>query len=72
MKYIRYYKKYILILVIFLVNLSLCFNRSLWADEAWTALLMQNDFKDMMGIIANDVHPPLYFIILKIFTIFFW
>ena len=71
MKYIRYYKKYILILVIFLVNLSLCFNRSLWADEAWTALLMQNDFKDMMGIIANDVHPPLYFIILKIFTIFF-
>lgn len=38
---------------------------SLWHDEAFSALLIQYDFKEMMYRIGLDVHPPFYYIILK-------
>lgn len=37
----------------------------LWHDEAFSVLLIKYDFREMMYRIGLDVHPPLYYIILK-------
>ena len=51
----------ILVIFISIFLILLCFNRSLWGDEAWTAIIMKYDFKEMIREIGQDVHPPLYF-----------
>ena len=38
---------------------------SLWHDESFSALLVKYDFGEMIERIKMDVHPPLYYIILK-------
>ena len=48
----------ILIIFISIFLILLCFNRSLWGDEAWTAIIMKYDFKEMIREIGQDVHPP--------------
>ena len=51
------------------VGISLALNRSLWLDESlsmrWSAL----PFFEMMERLIRDVHPPLFYIILKGFLI---
>lgn len=39
--------------------------RSLWFDEAFSWRLIQFPFEEMIARDASDVHPPLYYIILK-------
>jgi len=41
---------------------------ALWHDEAFSALYMRYPFKEMMYRIGLDVHPPLYYWILKAWT----
>lgn len=50
--------------------ISLCFNVNIWTDEAFTIDLLNNhnSFKSIMEYTATDVHPPLYYWILKCFT----
>ncbi len=38
---------------------------ALWHDEAFSALLIKYNFKEMMYRIGLDVHPPFYYIILR-------
>jgi len=38
---------------------------SLWHDESFSALLIKYDFNEMIARIKMDVHPPLYYILLK-------
>lgn len=38
---------------------------SLWHDESFSALLIQYDLKEMIYRITLDVHPPLYYLLLK-------
>ena len=38
---------------------------ALWHDEAFSALLTRYNFKEMMYRIGLDVHPPLYYILLR-------
>ncbi|MCP6726704.1 MAG: glycosyltransferase family 39 protein [Patescibacteria group bacterium] len=38
---------------------------ALWHDEAFSALLIQQEFSEMMERIGQDVHPPLYYILLR-------
>lgn len=38
---------------------------ALWHDEAFSALLVQYDTKEMLYRIGLDVHPPLYYLLLK-------
>lgn len=38
-------------------------NISFWADERFTIHLVQNSIKDIIIGTANDVHPPLYYLI---------
>ena len=69
-------KKAILFLVLALVivvALELCNLTaiSLWHDEAFSALLIKYDFKEMMHRISLDVHPPFYYIVLRSWNLFF-
>lgn len=40
-------------------------------DEAYTMAMIQHSFSDIWNITADDVHPPLYYFMLKSFTIIF-
>lgn len=45
---------------------GLCFNDSVWADEAYTMLLVQKPWPEAWKLLISDVHPPLYYIIVKL------
>lgn len=60
----------LLILGFAFVYLSLCFNNNIWTDEAFTIDLLKNSesYMDAVWFTAGDVHPPLYYLILKPFA----
>lgn len=60
-----------LALLFFLCYLSLCFNNNIWTDEAFTIELLHSDFAGILKGTASDVHPPLYYLIAKCFTLAF-
>lgn len=41
---------------------------SLWFDEAFSAQIIQQSFQDIIRFTAADVHPPLYYFVLKAWT----
>ncbi|MEI7891267.1 MAG: glycosyltransferase family 39 protein [bacterium] len=45
--------------------------RDFWYDEAFTGIAVKENFHDMIVMIVNDVHPPLYYLVLKLFSGFF-
>lgn len=45
--------------------------RSLWFDEAFSWRLIQFPFSEMIARDATDVHPPLYYILLKLWSVVF-
>lgn len=45
--------------------------RSLWFDEAFSWRLIQFPFSEMIARDATDVHPPLYYILLKLWSVIF-
>jgi mannosyltransferase len=40
-------------------------DRSIWFDEAWSWRLAQFPLPEMLTRIGHDVHPPLYYLLLK-------
>jgi mannosyltransferase len=44
---------------------------SIWFDEAFGAYIIRFDFLDIARYTANDVHPPLYYWLLKLWTMLF-
>lgn len=48
--------------------ICLAFNNAVWYDEAYTMAMIKHDFGEICRITAQDVHPPLYYILLKAFT----
>lgn len=44
---------------------------SLWHDEAFSGLLIRYNFGEMIYRIGLDVHPPFYYILLKIWSFLF-
>lgn len=44
---------------------------SLWHDEAFSALLIRYPYGEMINRIILDVHPPFYYIMLRIWDLFF-
>ena len=45
-----------------------CFYTAFWYDEAYTINLVRHSFAHLWHITANDVHPPLYYVLLKGYT----
>ena len=48
-----------------------CFQNSLWYDESYTVGLMCHSLLDSIKWAVYDVHPHLYYVMLKIFTMIF-
>ncbi|GEM_PF-672627 len=40
--------------------------RGFWGDEAWTSLISQLPYKDMLKTTAADFHPPAYYSIIEL------
>lgn len=61
------------ILFIFLSILfsSFIINRDFWYDESFSGGLLFFSFKDYITAILNDVHPPLYYFLLKVWSLGF-
>lgn len=59
------------IILIALLFISLCFNDSMWGDEAYSMLMIEHGFLGIAETTALDVHPPLYYYIAKIFAMIF-
>jgi len=48
---------------------SLLFNKNVWTDEAYTIeLIRENNFWGIIKNTANDVHPPFYYLLVKVFA----
>lgn len=52
------------------VQLIFCFGRGIWVDEAFTLAMIRHNYVDMVNLTAADVHPPLYYILLKAWSDF--
>lgn len=60
---------YILVLLAGLIYLLIgSFHGAVWFDEAYTVGLVRHDIFKMINISVSDVHPPLYYIILKLYS----
>lgn len=51
-----------------LVNLARTGLDDLWLDEVFTVRIIGQSIKDMLIMTAKDVHPPLYYFIVRIIT----
>lgn len=67
-----FFKKYSENIVAILIALSYFFiallyslRNSLWHDESYTYLMIQSSFSKIIYYTSLDVHPPLYYLILK-------
>ena len=75
--FIRAHKRIICIMapVIFgLLYMVLCMvqlRQSIWFDESYSAYLTHFDYPKMWDLTAQDVHPPLYYFVLKTWAHFF-
>ena len=47
------------------------YNETFWYDEAYSIGLVKMSFKEIWDMTAFDVHPPLYYFILKVFASIF-
>jgi uncharacterized membrane protein len=59
-----------LLIILLTIFLSLfIINRDFWYDESFSGGLLFFSFKDYINAILNDVHPPLYYFLLKIWSL---
>ncbi len=59
---------YTIEILLFLLITILAFNPSIWADEVFSMKMIEHSYAEMIQLTASDVHPPLYYFILKIFV----
>jgi len=63
----RWYISHIGLLILGLGFFIACaFHKNMWFDEAYTVAMIRHSFWRICEITARDVHPPLYYIILKL------
>ena len=60
-----------LLLFGFIFFISCAFYKSMWFDEAYTLALVKQSIFNIINITSYDVHPPLYYLILKIMSFIF-
>lgn len=48
-----------------------CQSKGVWYDETFSLGLARHSIKELIMLTAKDVHPPLYYLILKLAMIFF-
>ena len=60
-----------LIVLIAIAPLLLCFNSNLWFDEAYSVGLVRQPWGNLFISAINDVHPILYYVLLKLYSLIF-
>ena len=50
---------------------AFAFHKNIWFDEAYTIGLVSHGFSEILKIHTADVHPFLYYVLLKTFTLVF-
>lgn len=74
-KLFRKYSKWILsleALVILAMLVFICRNRAVDWDEAYSVrMITKYSFAEMFQITAEDIHPPLYYVVLRLFSMIF-
>lgn len=48
------------------IQLFYSFSMDIWVDETFSLMITRFDYSELIELTAADVHPPLYYIILKI------
>lgn len=61
----------IILLLATLLRIFQLGKRDFWYDEAFTGIAIKESFWGMMRMTINDVHPPLYYLLLKPFASLF-
>lgn len=56
---------YLIPISILIWCMQMVFNNSIWLDEAFSLSMIEQSFVDIIKNTAIDVHPPLYYIIVK-------
>lgn len=46
-------------------SFALCFSNDIWYDELFTVGMAKHSYSELVGFTARDVHPPLYYVIVK-------
>lgn len=49
-------------------SLMLCFSNDIWYDELFTVGMVAHSYGELVRFTAADVHPPLYYCIVKLFV----
>ncbi|MBD5509028.1 MAG: hypothetical protein HDR05_13560 [Lachnospiraceae bacterium] len=49
-------------------SILLCFSQDIWYDELFTVSMAEHSYGELVRFTAADVHPPLYYIIVKFFA----
>lgn len=49
-------------------SVMLCFSSDIWYDELFTVGLAEHSYGELVRLTAADVHPPLYYCIVKVFV----
>ena len=56
---------YVIPLLFVLLGCLMCFNDTIWVDEAFSVEMVKHSFIEIIKLDALDVHPPLYYLIYK-------
>ncbi len=48
-------------------SVSLCFSIDIWYDELFSVEFASRPFSELVSLTSRDVHPPLYYLILRLF-----
>lgn len=54
-----------------LISLLIGLRQSVWFDEAYSINIAQHTLGELIHLTALDIHPPLYYMVLKIWGMFF-
>ncbi len=54
-------------LICFVRSVSLCFSIDIWYDELFSMEFASRSFSEIVSLTSRDVHPPLYYMILRFF-----
>jgi mannosyltransferase len=52
------------------IRLAVSASRDLWYDEAFSGLVVSQGWHEMLNTIRHDVHPPFYYMLLKVWVTF--
>jgi uncharacterized membrane protein len=70
-RFINQYLIYLILLPAAALRLFQLDRRDFWYDEAFSGIAVKESWSGMMQMIKTDVHPPLYYLTLKFFALFF-